>query len=190
MQHLKGVLTYRSNGVYEESFGGCSSATPHVTGVIGLLYSTDCQELVDLNLNNPSEAVLQVKNAILNGVDALPDMSGLTTTEGRLNAFNALENLRDLCGDTGVIESLTIPTIKQHRSLKEIDVFYETANFEQHDLEVFDYSGRLLISKSFTPDFFGTKQISFSYHSFQAGSYIIRIGNEEESATYPLLILE
>jgi len=60
-------------------FDGTSMATPHVSGVAGLLLS-----------QMPSLTPGEVKDRILNNVDPIPGLSGITVTGGRLNAANAL----------------------------------------------------------------------------------------------------
>ncbi|HWR83248.1 MAG TPA: S8 family serine peptidase, partial [Candidatus Deferrimicrobium sp.] len=58
---------------------GTSMATPHVTGVVGLLLSA-----------NPNLTVTQIRNAILNTGDASALLTGLVSTGRRLNARNAV----------------------------------------------------------------------------------------------------
>lgn len=187
----EGVISYRSTGAYEEAFSGTSCATPHVTGVIGLLYSIECQALIDLNIDNPTEAVTTVRDAILNGTDPLLDLAQVTSSGGRLNAFKAIEELSSVCGSgTGGIGPLEIVTIQQNRSQNSVDVFFNTETFEAHDLEIFDYAGRRIFEKKFTPALFTDKRISFSYSGYESGAYIIRLTNSSESSTYPLLILD
>lgn len=65
--------TYRS---------GTSMATPHVTGVAGLIRGL-----------NPNLSVTQVKDIILNSVDTRASLIGKTITGGRINALNALPPL-------------------------------------------------------------------------------------------------
>ena len=62
--------------------GGTSSATAHVTGVVGLLLAA-----------NPSLTVAQLRNAIVNTGDVLPDLAGKTSTGRRLNARAALDSV-------------------------------------------------------------------------------------------------
>lgn len=62
--------------------GGTSSATAHVTGVVGLLLSA-----------NPNLTVAQLRNALLNTGDVLPALTGKTLTGRRLNARKALDSI-------------------------------------------------------------------------------------------------
>lgn len=57
-------------------------ATPHVTGVAGLVWSY-----------NPTFTVADVKNAILNGGRAVPGLVGKVSTGKMLNAMGALSYL-------------------------------------------------------------------------------------------------
>jgi subtilisin family serine protease len=61
---------------------GTSMATPHVTGVVGLLLAA-----------NPNLTVAQIRNAILNTGNASPLLNGVVSTGRRLNAFNALNSI-------------------------------------------------------------------------------------------------
>jgi subtilisin family serine protease len=63
---------------------GTSQATPHVTGVVGLLLSV-----------NPNLTVAQIRNAILNTGDVSPLLNGKVWVSSgrRLNAFNALNSI-------------------------------------------------------------------------------------------------
>ena len=71
-------ITCASSKEYEYE-GGTSMVAPHVTGVAGLL--------LDLH---PTLSPCQIRDMILNNVDAVPALSGLIGTGGRLNALQAV----------------------------------------------------------------------------------------------------
>jgi len=78
-----GVSTYSTtwNGGYGNK-SGTSMSTPHVSGVAALIWDY-----------MPHLSWQDVRDAILDGVDPLASLSGRCTTEGRLNAYGAFENL-------------------------------------------------------------------------------------------------
>jgi len=58
---------------------GTSMATPHITGACALLWH-----------QNPTRPYTEIKTAVLNSVDVLPDLIGTSVSEGRLNLHGAL----------------------------------------------------------------------------------------------------
>lgn len=76
---------------------GTSFASPCVAGAIALLYSAPSPTLANLALTNPQAAADLVRDAILNGVDPVPNLASEVATGGRLNVFNSLNLI--LAGD-------------------------------------------------------------------------------------------
>lgn len=70
-----------------EFFAGTSMATPHVSGLAGLIYS-----YYD-GSNNTAFSYTQVRDTILRYVDLLPSLQGWIKTGGRINAHLAVSSL-------------------------------------------------------------------------------------------------
>jgi len=69
---------------------GTSMATPMVTGAIALMYSAaDTTRMLYYN-SNISVGTLMFRDVLLNGVDSIGALQGITVTGGRLNVFNAV----------------------------------------------------------------------------------------------------
>ena len=90
-----------ASGNSYSGFGGTSGATPHVAGAIALMYSAPCSELSALAKENPGLAALAVKEMILNNVDELDNLDGITTARGRLNVAKAMQAVETLCDSLG-----------------------------------------------------------------------------------------
>ncbi len=91
-------------------FGGTSGATPHVAGTIGLLYSVQCSSFMALAYADPAAAALQIKQYILDGVDPNASLNNITVTGGRLNVFNAVNELLNNCSAGGCVTPFGLTT--------------------------------------------------------------------------------
>ncbi|NQU75398.1 MAG: S8 family serine peptidase, partial [Planctomycetes bacterium] len=76
------ILSTVPNGQYDGTYSGTSMACPHVVGVAALAWSFA-----------PNATYQEIRDAILHGVDLLPDLRGKVATDGRLNAYNTLLQL-------------------------------------------------------------------------------------------------
>ncbi|MEM6803458.1 MAG: S8 family serine peptidase, partial [Bacteroidota bacterium] len=72
------------------SYTGTSFAAPHVSGVLALLFSAACPEILTQYKLTPGGMALEFKKWILDGVDILPTLVGKSLSGGRLNAYNSL----------------------------------------------------------------------------------------------------
>jgi len=67
---------------------GTSMAVPHVSGIAGLILS-----------KNPDVGYAEVKSAIIDTVDKISSVTNKIVSGGRVNAFNALQIVRNRTGD-------------------------------------------------------------------------------------------
>lgn len=91
------VITSKNTNSYG-SATGTSFASPLTAGVIALLYAVPCQDLADLALSDPEAAANIVRDALLDGVDPVANLTTETVTGGRLNAFNSVQLIQGGCG--------------------------------------------------------------------------------------------
>lgn len=84
-----GTGTFTTTNTYDY-FGGTSAATPHVAGAIALLYSVPNQGLIEDIQANPAKTATLMRKFILNGIDPIEDLEGITVTGGRLNLYNSI----------------------------------------------------------------------------------------------------
>lgn len=68
-------------------------ASPQVAGAVALLYAAAGEDFMNGYMQNPADGALFVKESILQSVDPLATLSGITVTGGRLNVNNAIDYL-------------------------------------------------------------------------------------------------
>tara|TARA_B100000315_G_scaffold260807_1_gene325618 strand:+ start:9682 stop:13104 length:3423 start_codon:yes stop_codon:yes gene_type:complete len=71
------------------SYTGTSMATPHVAGAVGFLHAVASPALAQLCLDDPALGAQTIKQAILDNVDPLSSLQGVTVSGGRLNLYNS-----------------------------------------------------------------------------------------------------
>ena len=88
---------------------GTSFASPCTAGAIALLYSAPCSTLASDAMTSPQAIADLIRDAIMNGVDAIPGLAGECVTGGRLNVNNSLGLVVASCG--GCLEQWYIPDL-------------------------------------------------------------------------------
>lgn len=78
---------------------GTSFAAPHVSGAIALMLEAACPNFIALYKDDPASMTLVIRDLLLQGVDTLASLQGLTATSGRLNAFKSVMGMVNFCDE-------------------------------------------------------------------------------------------
>ncbi len=108
------------------ALSGTSMSTPHVAGAIGAMYAAACKGLLDAYTEQPDSIALLIKQYILEGAEWTPAMNNISTTNGRLNLYRAIENLKryncDSCNYTIDIQKADIACLGDSNGAMSVSV--------------------------------------------------------------------
>jgi len=86
------VYSTRQNNSYGNKTG-TSMSSPHVAGAVAYMLSVADVDFMNAYHNDPAGMSLVIKQYILDGTDPLPSLDGITVTGGRLNIYNAANQM-------------------------------------------------------------------------------------------------
>jgi len=95
-----GISVYTTSGSSSSSYTtttGTSFSCPLTAGTIALCYSVPCPSFMNLVKSDPQGGADFVFNALKNNVDVTAAMTGKSVTNGRLNAFKAVNDIYTNC---------------------------------------------------------------------------------------------
>lgn len=155
------------------TLGGTSAAAPHVTGAVALLYSLDCEQFTEDALTNPVACARRVRDIILDQTEPNPTLAGKTTTGGRLSLSRSVTAVQELCGaNKGPLEILAI---KPSLARDQIEIEFQTPNFNTYPIRIFDALGRLMYERAVQPEPFAASRDIVTVRSWPAGVYFVTI---------------
>jgi len=94
-----GINVYTTSGTNSyTTTTGTSFSCPLTAGVIALLYSLPCNSFMTTVKADPQAGADLVLDALMNGVDVTAAMTGISVTNGRLNANGSVTYLMNNCG--------------------------------------------------------------------------------------------
>jgi len=155
-------------------FSGTSFATPHVTGALGLMYSLPCGQLANDAKTNPKQTAAFLKNILLVGTDPIRGLEDRTVSGGRLNIFKAMTNLQVYCGTTEG-EKLDIINLYPNPTSGQLTLEFETPDFEDYQLIIYNSLGQTVFEKNITPPRFATPIIEEDVSWLATGIYTVSL---------------
>lgn len=167
-------------------FTGNSASVPHLAGAVALLYSLPCGSIAEGALSQPEETALFIRQVLLNGVDKLDELDTITVTGGRLNVFNSMLLIQDQCG--GTTGPLSIFNVYPNPADQEVTVHYETPDFENYQVRVFNTLGQEVFRDEIAPSRFSEKNYELITARYPIGLYYFFIYRGKDRATAPFVI--
>ncbi len=177
------IYTISVENGYKSKFTGNSAAAPFVAGAIGLLYTVPCKGFTDKLKANPDELSLKIKDYLMKFGDEKSSLKNKTVSGARLNVYNTYLELSDLCsgvptGDFGIITITPNPSFDENVSIE-----YNTNDFDEHQIRIFDRIGRLVYDKTFTPNIFGKRELVVNVSGYATGIYYATLYLKKKKST-------
>jgi len=157
---------------------GTSSASPHVTGAVALLYSLPCSQFVQDYRTDPAGTALRVKNFILSGVDSIGDLSVNypTVSGGRLNVYNSLLLMAQYYNcNVGIDEVTSVNqniVVYPNPASDVLHVVIKNPSAKQQMLSVKNILGQTLIEKNLA---LSTRNLTLDISALQSGIYFLNL---------------
>jgi serine protease len=176
--YLNGTATY-------SVLGGTSSAAPHVTGAVALIYSLPCAEMTVGAKTKPNEAAVRVRDLIVNNLDDNLTLVNITKYGGRLNLFKPLEQAQKLYCSGGFGELDLEMAFTNTRN--ELTINGTLTDNTLHWLTVYNTLGQLIYEKQI-------KQTSGVFNEvidvmcWPAGAYTSTVWKGKEKKSLKFLI--
>ncbi len=187
--------TITTDNRYVDSFGGTSSACPHVSGSIALLYSVPCTDIAELALSDPPAAALLMREAILQNVVPLSSLQDKTTTSGRLDIYESMKYLHAYCiaseqeKQAGDFKNIYVSDKDFIRIFPNpvsgiLQIVYSNDDFTEFRVRVFNSIGQEMETPApeVTAPFDG-QTIEIDVSGWSAGTYFIVVNGREKDVT-------
>lgn len=172
---------------YREDFSGTSSACPHVSGAIALLYSLPCAIFDSLALNSPIEAAKLMRKAILENVEPVASLANETVSGGRLDVFEAMKYLHSYCIarepelETGNFKEIYLGQKELIRVVPNptsdfIYIDYANVDFRPIKVRVYNMLGQeMVFNQAVTPTPFSPQSIKIDVKDWATGVYVVNM---------------
>lgn len=186
---------------YNSNFGGCSAASPHVAGVIALMYALPCDLIGEMSESDPAGLALLMKRSIIEGAEPNSSLDGITVSGGRLSAYRSMLWWQSYCANPTderidvdeFINNFVAETAFTKAYPNPADDFatfeYSIDEYRDFDVLVYDVLGRLVYDKEETAEAFAKQSFTINTQNWAEGMYFVTISNGKNPATIPLVVI-
>lgn len=179
--------TYLQDGYRE--FGGCSAATPHVAGAIGLLYSLPFEDFMQIVMTDPARGAQLVRCAILEGAEPLRTLENVTSSGGRLDLLGAMEKLREKIVDDQLGDNeLEIVSCTPNPADDLIRITYQSRSINPIQIGIYNVAGQLVREWKVFPGFGATSTVELPVDDLSGGVYFISLRNHRTEVLTSLIV--
>lgn len=177
-----GTITTTGNNLYKE-FPGTSSAAPHVTGTIALMYDAACDTFLHILETDPATLARTIKDIILTTGKNNNSLQGLTVTGKRLQTDAAVRKTTELCR-SNVTPGVRILSVRPNPPVSDlVQVYFEVVGDTSTAIfDLFSANGSLINSYPISSQEFQQGYLSFRTLPLVSGVYFISLRNKKEKA--------
>lgn len=195
------TFTLSPENGYRSNFGGCSAASPHVAGVIALLYSLPCDLIDEMSETDPAGLALLMKRSILEGAEPNSSLDGITVSGGRLNAYRSMLWWQSYCDNPSdervdvdmyidnFVGATAITSAYPSPATNSATFDYSIDEYRDFEVKVYDVLGRLIYQGTETAEAFKEQSFSIDTQNWAEGMYFVTIPNGKQPAVIPLLVV-
>lgn len=168
------------------TFGGTSSAAPHVAGATGLLYSLPDSKFGNFLQTSPSQVALVVKEMLIAGVDTNFSLLNKTVSDGRLNLWKSMQLMEEYF--EGFQEELQIVTVFPNPSHDYVTAKYDIPRLDWVNIQVTNALGQIVETIELTPSELGLKRVKIDVRRYQTGIYYLTLYSDGNKITTSFMV--
>lgn len=181
------AYTPLQNPVYGR-FTGTSSACPHLSGVIALLYSVPCNNFIKKYKKNP-QLVYELGERIVQSGNSFPSLNNKVRSGKRLNAYKALLEVNKDCTESPVrlydLDLVVFPSPTQD----EVKIIFNADPKRNTYLYIYNVLGQKMYQYKLEKELFKENEITIDIKDYPTGLYYFTLRQGNEKRAYPIVKL-
>ncbi len=140
------IITTSVNNTFDIQ-GGNSLAAPLAVGSAALLYAVrgNNGSVCTIAKTNPSKIALQIRDALITGLDKIPNLAGKSRTGGRLNLYNSVQQILTDVEQVSLVENMLV---YPNPAADNFTLVFPSAAVTEFKLFMYDAAGRIVKSQN------------------------------------------